>query len=63
MAHDSGMTSSSEHLFDFSSTDFTREELIFTLHDMINEYQKLAQSFENAKAKQNDPERKATEID
>lgn len=59
MADDLKATSTSEHVFDFSFIDFTREELISTLHDMVNEYKKLAQFFKEAKAKKNDS--KATE--
>ncbi|XP_073309903.1 uncharacterized protein [Primulina huaijiensis] len=45
-----------------NSTYFTRE-LISTLHDMVNEYHKLALSFEKAKAKQTDPQNNKTETD
>ncbi|XP_073311023.1 uncharacterized protein [Primulina huaijiensis] len=54
-ANDVEMESSSEQVFDFSTTDITREELISTLHDMVNEYRKLSLSFEEAKAKRTDP--------
>lgn len=63
MENDSEMQSTSEQVFDFSSTDFTQEELITTLRDMVNEYQNLAQSFEKDKAKQNDRKETETETD
>ncbi|XP_073282378.1 uncharacterized protein [Primulina huaijiensis] len=63
MADDAELESASEQVFDFSSTDFTREELISTLHDMVNEYHKLARSFEKVRAEQNDPNGDKTQID
>ena len=63
MADDTEAKSSSQQVFDFSSTDFTIEELISTLHDMVNEYQKLALSFDKARAKQNDPKDDKTKTD
>lgn len=62
MANDSEDIFSSEHVFDFSSVDFAHVELISTLHAM-DEYQKIAQSFEEAKAKQSAPKNETTETD
>ncbi|KZV30662.1 hypothetical protein F511_43497 [Dorcoceras hygrometricum] len=39
-----------DEVFDFSSLEFTREELISALHEMVNEYRKLSQTFEEVKA-------------
>lgn len=51
MAKDDEVGSTNEHVFDFFFEEFTREELITALHDMVNEYQKLSMSFEETKAK------------
>ncbi|XP_073298500.1 uncharacterized protein [Primulina huaijiensis] len=63
MENEVELESTSEQVFDFSSTDFTQEELIDTLRDMVNEYHKLAHSFEKDKAEQTDPIENKTEID
>lgn len=63
MTDDSEATSSSQQIFDFSSLDFTRDELVSALHEMVEEYQKLAKSFEEVKAKQNDPKCESTDND
>ncbi|KZV29423.1 hypothetical protein F511_18691 [Dorcoceras hygrometricum] len=38
------------HIFDFSNVEFTREDLVSALNDMVKEYRKLSHSFEEAKA-------------
>ncbi|XP_073138522.1 uncharacterized protein [Henckelia pumila] len=38
-------------VFDFNSSDFTQEELIQALNEMVTEYKKLSTSFEEAKTK------------
>ncbi|KZV22061.1 hypothetical protein F511_37042 [Dorcoceras hygrometricum] len=43
--------SSDEEVFDFSNTEFTREDLITALNEMVHEYKKLSQTFEEVKAK------------
>ncbi|KZV53059.1 hypothetical protein F511_31487 [Dorcoceras hygrometricum] len=40
----------SNEVFDFSNIEFTREDLVSVLNDMVDEYQNLSQTFENAKA-------------
>ncbi|XP_073120107.1 uncharacterized protein [Henckelia pumila] len=52
MANDHEQPSTSEHVFDFSSEDFTREDLIKALHDMANEYHQLSIAFDEVRAKQ-----------
>ncbi|KZV30909.1 hypothetical protein F511_33444 [Dorcoceras hygrometricum] len=39
-----------DEVFDFSNTEFTREDLINTLNEMVHEYRKLSQTFEEIKA-------------
>lgn len=39
-----------DEVFDFSTNEFTREDLVNALHDMVNEYRKLSQSFDEVKA-------------
>ncbi|KZV24675.1 hypothetical protein F511_36847 [Dorcoceras hygrometricum] len=41
---------SDDEVFDFSNVEFTREDLVSALNDMVKEYRKLSQSFEEAKA-------------
>ncbi|KZV25321.1 hypothetical protein F511_24417 [Dorcoceras hygrometricum] len=41
---------SDDEVFDFSNVEFTREDLFSALNDMVKEYRKLSQSFEEAKA-------------
>ncbi|KZV33429.1 hypothetical protein F511_39779 [Dorcoceras hygrometricum] len=41
---------SDDEVFDFSNIEFTREDLVSALNDMIKEYRKLSHSFEEAKA-------------
>ncbi|XP_073025164.1 uncharacterized protein [Primulina eburnea] len=41
--------STSEKVFDFDSDEFTRIDLIKALHDMVGEYSRLSQSFEEIK--------------
>ncbi|KZV06910.1 spindle pole body component 110-like [Dorcoceras hygrometricum] len=40
-----------DEVFDFSNTEFTREDLITALNEMVHEYHKLSQTFEEVKAK------------
>ncbi|KZV20570.1 hypothetical protein F511_31819 [Dorcoceras hygrometricum] len=39
-----------DEVFDFSNVEFTRDDLVIELNDMVKEYRKLSQSFEEAKA-------------
>ncbi|KZV35020.1 hypothetical protein F511_19767 [Dorcoceras hygrometricum] len=39
-----------DEVFDFSNTEFTHEELINVLNEMVHEYRKLSQAFEEIKA-------------
>ncbi|KZV41531.1 hypothetical protein F511_32373 [Dorcoceras hygrometricum] len=41
---------SEDEVFDFSNTEFTREDLISALNEMVQEYRKLSQKFEEVKA-------------
>ncbi|KZV57205.1 hypothetical protein F511_40840 [Dorcoceras hygrometricum] len=41
---------SEDEVFDFSNTEFTREDLFTTLIKMVHEYRKLSQTFEEVKA-------------
>ncbi|KZV42578.1 hypothetical protein F511_32638 [Dorcoceras hygrometricum] len=41
---------SEDEVFDFSNTEFTREDLITALNEMVHEYRKLSQTFEEFKA-------------
>ncbi|XP_073137181.1 uncharacterized protein [Henckelia pumila] len=54
MANDHELPSTSEQVFDFSSEEFIREELIKALHDMANEYHQLSLAFDEVRAKQKD---------
>ncbi|KZV32019.1 hypothetical protein F511_16593 [Dorcoceras hygrometricum] len=45
---------SDDEVFDFSNTKFTREDLINTLNEMVLEYKKLSQTFEEVKAEKMD---------
>ncbi|KZV35229.1 hypothetical protein F511_43189, partial [Dorcoceras hygrometricum] len=44
---------SDDEVFDFSNTEFTREDLINALNEMVHEYRKLSQTFEEVKAENN----------
>ncbi|KZV37712.1 hypothetical protein F511_32613 [Dorcoceras hygrometricum] len=44
------MADDTDEVFDFSSLEVTREDLVTTLTDMVQEYKKLFQSFEEVKA-------------
>ncbi|KZV36768.1 hypothetical protein F511_26620 [Dorcoceras hygrometricum] len=46
--------SSEDAVFDFSNTEFTREDLITALNEMVQEYRKLSQTFEEVKAENMD---------
>ncbi|KZV18146.1 hypothetical protein F511_28963 [Dorcoceras hygrometricum] len=39
-----------DEVFDFSNIEFTREDLICALNEMVHEYRKLSQTFEEVKA-------------
>ncbi|KZV14021.1 hypothetical protein F511_44602 [Dorcoceras hygrometricum] len=41
---------SDDEVFDFSNVEFTREDLVSALNDMVKEYRKLSHSFEEIKA-------------
>ncbi|KZV52230.1 hypothetical protein F511_38563 [Dorcoceras hygrometricum] len=43
-----------DEVFDFSNVDFTREDLVNALNDMVKEYRKLSHSFEEVKAENAD---------
>ncbi|KZV56162.1 hypothetical protein F511_16541 [Dorcoceras hygrometricum] len=45
---------SDDEVFDFSNIEFTREDLISALNDMVKEYRKLSQTFEEVKAENDD---------
>ncbi|KZV16032.1 hypothetical protein F511_26161 [Dorcoceras hygrometricum] len=45
--------STEEEVFDFSNTEFTREDLINALNEMVHEYRNLSQKFDEAKAENN----------
>ncbi|XP_073121261.1 uncharacterized protein [Henckelia pumila] len=61
MEKDHEQDSTSEQVFDFSSEEFTKEELITALHDMANEYQKLSLAFDEVKSKKEDLQDISTE--
>ncbi|KZV33607.1 hypothetical protein F511_33819 [Dorcoceras hygrometricum] len=39
-----------DEVFDFSNVEFTRDDLVIALNDMVKEYRKISHSFEEAKA-------------
>ncbi|KZV37997.1 hypothetical protein F511_23452 [Dorcoceras hygrometricum] len=39
-----------DEIFEFSNSEFTREDLITALNEMVHEYRKLSQTFEEIKA-------------
>ncbi|KZV16030.1 hypothetical protein F511_26159 [Dorcoceras hygrometricum] len=41
---------SDDEVFDFSNVEFTREDLVSALNDMVKEYKKFSHSFEEAKS-------------
>ncbi|KZV58578.1 hypothetical protein F511_26002 [Dorcoceras hygrometricum] len=41
---------SDDEVFDFSNVEFTREDLVQELNDMVHEYKSLSHSFEEVKA-------------
>ncbi|KZV18817.1 acyl-CoA dehydrogenase-related protein [Dorcoceras hygrometricum] len=43
------MTDDTEEVFDFSNLEFTREDLVTILNDMVQEYKKLSESFKEVK--------------
>ncbi|KZV30656.1 hypothetical protein F511_12929 [Dorcoceras hygrometricum] len=49
------MANDTDEVFYFSNLDFTRKDLITTLNDMVIEYRKLSQSFEEVKAEKEIP--------
>ncbi|KZV28314.1 hypothetical protein F511_11675 [Dorcoceras hygrometricum] len=46
--------STEDEVFDFSNIEFTREELINALNEMVQEYGKLSHTFEEFKAENMD---------
>ncbi|KZV19845.1 hypothetical protein F511_22857 [Dorcoceras hygrometricum] len=42
-----------DEVFDFSNSEFTREDLINALNEMVHEYRKLSQTFKEIKAENN----------
>ncbi|KZV41456.1 hypothetical protein F511_36013 [Dorcoceras hygrometricum] len=44
------MADDTEEVFHFSNIEFTREDLVNALNEMVFEYKKLSQSFEEVKA-------------
>ncbi|KZV24583.1 hypothetical protein F511_38795 [Dorcoceras hygrometricum] len=45
---------SDDEVFDFSTIEFTREDLISALNDMVKEYRKLSHTFKEVKAENDD---------
>ncbi|KZV42589.1 hypothetical protein F511_29652 [Dorcoceras hygrometricum] len=45
------MADDTDEVFDFSNNMFIREDLVNALNEMIYEYKKLSQKFEDVKAK------------
>ncbi|KZV21396.1 hypothetical protein F511_18562 [Dorcoceras hygrometricum] len=45
---------SDDEVFDFSNIEFTREDLVSALNDMVKEYRKLSYTFEEVKAENAD---------
>ncbi|KZV30826.1 hypothetical protein F511_36702 [Dorcoceras hygrometricum] len=45
---------SDDEVFDFSKNEFTQENLINALNEMVHEYRKLSQTFEEVKAENMD---------
>ncbi|KZV42561.1 hypothetical protein F511_19915 [Dorcoceras hygrometricum] len=45
---------SDDEVFDFSNFEFTREDLVSALNDMVKEYRKLSHSFEEVKDENSD---------
>ncbi|KZV38347.1 hypothetical protein F511_21617 [Dorcoceras hygrometricum] len=46
------MADDTEEVFDFSNPEFTREDLVTSLNEMVLEYKKLSQSFKEFKAEE-----------
>ncbi|KZV58408.1 hypothetical protein F511_15842 [Dorcoceras hygrometricum] len=46
------MADDTEEVFDFSNPEFTREDLVTALNEMVLEYKKLSQSFTEFKAEE-----------
>ncbi|KZV16907.1 RNA-dependent RNA polymerase 6-like [Dorcoceras hygrometricum] len=46
------MADDTEEVFDFSNPEFTREDLVTALNEMVLEYKKLSQSFKEFKAEE-----------
>lgn len=49
---DADLESTYDEVFDLSSTDFTRDDLVTAPHDMVNQFKRISQSFEKVKANQ-----------
>ncbi|KZV23011.1 hypothetical protein F511_33256 [Dorcoceras hygrometricum] len=43
-----------DEVFDFSNVEFTRDDLVIALNDMVKEYRKLSHSFEEAKSEKHE---------
>ncbi|XP_075504538.1 uncharacterized protein LOC142541977 [Primulina tabacum] len=52
--------STDENVFDFNSDEFTREDLVTALHDMVNEFKRLSQQFNEVKTEKQNLENKLT---
>ncbi|KZV32816.1 hypothetical protein F511_24062 [Dorcoceras hygrometricum] len=44
------ITDDTDKVFDFSNLEFTREDLFIAINDIVHEYKKFSQSFEEVKA-------------
>ncbi|KZV20081.1 hypothetical protein F511_10155 [Dorcoceras hygrometricum] len=52
---------SDDEVFDFANVEFTREDLVSALNDMVKEYRKLSHSFEEVKAENSDMKNSSAE--
>ncbi|KZV33864.1 hypothetical protein F511_29851 [Dorcoceras hygrometricum] len=50
-----------DEVFDFSNAEFTRDDLVTALNDMVKEYRKLSRSFEEVKAENTSLQNSSTE--
>ncbi|KZV23551.1 hypothetical protein F511_36489 [Dorcoceras hygrometricum] len=56
------MADETDEVFDFSNIDFTREDLVTALNDMVVEYRMLSQSFEEVKTEKESRSMKAEPV-